>query len=118
MERVIKLETNYENLKNSLDNNTKKINDVDIKLHNQEVYQARIENKIDSLALDIKRFREDSSQNIKIQEERLSKIEEARLEEINRPSQTWGKIKVSIVTSITTGIAVSIIYFLLNSIKF
>ena len=129
MERVIKLETNYENLKSIVENNhksikgnidtiTQKQSATDIVLHKQEVYQVRIEGKIDSLALDIKQFREDSAKNRKIQQERLDKIEQERLEEINRPNQTWSKIKVSIITSISTGIAVSIIYFLLKNIKF
>lgn len=128
LEKLIKLETNYENLKTLVDNNykslkghidtiTQKQSETDIVLHKQEVYQVRIESKIDSLALDIKQFREDSAKNRKIQQERLDKIEQERLEELSKPHKTWDKIKTSVIVAVGTAIGTGIVFYLINTIK-
>ena len=106
LEKIIKLETNYDNLKEIVEKNYKNLkneinvisqkqSETDIVLHKQELYQVRIEGKIDSLALDNKQFREDTAKNRKIQQERLDKIEQERLEEISKPHKNWDKIKFS-----------------------
>lgn len=129
LEKIIKLETNYDNLKEIVEKNYKNLkneinvisqkqSETDIVLHKQELYQVRIEGKIDSLALDIKQFREDTAKNRKIQQERLDKIEQERLEEISKPHKNWDKIKVSVLTALATGLAVGIVFYLINTIKF
>ena len=129
LEKIIKLETNYDNLKEIVEKNYKNLkneinvisqkqSETDIVLHKQELYQVRIESKIDSLALDIKQFREDTAKNRKIQQERLDKIEQERLEEISKPHKNWDKIKVSVLTALATGLAVGIVFYLINTIKF
>lgn len=129
LEKIIKLETNYDNLKEIVEKNYKNLknevdvisqkqSETDIVLHKQELYQVRIESKIDSLALDIKQFREDTAKNRKVQQERLDKIEQERLEEISKPHKNWDKIKVSVLTALATGLAVGIVFYLINTIKF
>ena len=129
LEKIIKLETNYDNLKEIVEKNYKNLkneinvisqkqSETDVVLHKQELYQVRIESKIDSLALDIKQFREDTAKNRKIQQERLDKIEQERLEEISKPHKNWDKIKVSVLTALATGLAVGIVFYLINTIKF
>ena len=129
LEKIIKLETNYDNLKEIVEKNYKNLkneinvisqkqSETDIVLHKQELYQVRIEGKIDSLALDIKQFREDTAKNRKVQQERLDKIEQERLEEISKPHKNWDKIKVSVLTALATGLAVGIVFYLINTIKF
>lgn len=129
LEKIIKLEANYENLKEIVEKNYKNLknevnvisqkqSETDVVLHKQELYQVRIESKIDSLALDIKQFREDTAKNRKIQQERLDKIEQERLEEISKPHKNWDKIKVSVLTALATGLAVGIVFYLINTIKF
>lgn len=129
LEKIIKLETNYDNLKEIVEKNYKNLknevdvisqkqSETDVVLHKQELYQVRIESKIDSLALDIKQFREDTAKNRKIQQERLDKIEQERLEEISKPHKNWDKIKVSVLTALATGLTVGIVFYLINTIKF
>ena len=129
LEKIIKLETNYDNLKEIVEKNYKNLkneinvisqkqSETDVVLHKQELYQVRIESKIDSLALDIKQFREDTAKNRKIQQERLDKLEQERLEEISKPHKNWDKIKVSVLTALATGLAVGIVFYLINTIKF
>ena len=118
LERVIKLESDVSNLKDNLEKNNKNITDFTAKLHGQEVYQARIESKIDQLSLEIKRFREDSLEDRKVQMNRLKKIEEERATEKSKPGDTWDKIKVGVLTAMATGVCLAAMYFLLNNIKF